>query len=87
MKRNPENIIRRSRGERIGHTIICIVLAVFAFSTIYPAWHVLMYSISDSKEAMSDGFFFWPRGFSFMSYEKWSLKLHKSGWPTAIPCW
>lgn len=69
MKRNPENIIRRSRGERFGHTIICIVLALFAFSTIYPAWHVLMYSVSDSKEAMSGGFFFWPRGFSLTGYE------------------
>lgn len=61
--------IARSRGERIGHTIICIVLGLFAFSTVYPAWHVLMYSLSDSKLSMSGGFFFWPRGFSLKGYE------------------
>ena len=68
MARN-SNAIRRTRGERIGHRIICIVLGLFALSTVYPAWHVLMYSISDSKQAMSGGFFFWPRGFSLKSYE------------------
>lgn len=61
--------IRRTRGERIGHVIICIVLGLFAFSTVYPAWHVVMYSISDSKQAMSGGFFFWPRDFSLKGYE------------------
>lgn len=61
--------IRRSRGERIGHLIICIVLGLFAFSTVYPAWYVVMYSMSDSKMAMGGGLFFWPRGFSLLGYE------------------
>lgn len=61
--------IRRTRGERAGYFLICLVLGLFAFSTIYPVLHVIMYSISDSKKAMSGGFFFWPRGFSLLSYE------------------
>lgn len=69
MKRARGNRIARSRGEKIGHVIIVIVLGLFAFSTVYPAWHVLMYSLSDSKLAMSGGFFFWPRGFSLKGYE------------------
>lgn len=69
MKRARKNRIARGRGEKIGHVIICIVLGLFAFSTVYPAWHVLMYSLSDSKLAMSGGFFFWPRGFSLKGYE------------------
>ena len=61
--------IRRSRGEQIGYCFICLILGLFAFSTIYPVWHVIMYSFSDSKKAMSGGLFFWPRGFSTLSYE------------------
>ncbi len=61
--------IRRSKGERIGYFFICLTLGLFAFSTVYPVWHVIMYSISDSKSAMSGGFFFWPRGLSFKGYE------------------
>ena len=61
--------IARTRGEQIGYAIIMLVLGLFAFSTIYPVWHVVMYSISDSKLSMSGGFFFWPRGFSLKSYK------------------
>ena len=35
---------------------------------IYPFWHVIMYSVSDSKVAMSGGVFLIPRGFSLDSY-------------------
>ena len=68
-KRKESGHIARTRGEQIGYAIIMLVLGLFAFSTIYPVWHVVMYSISDSKLAMSGGFFFWPRGFSLKSYK------------------
>lgn len=61
--------IRRGRGERLGYFFICVFLGLLAFTTVYPVWHVVMYSISDSKLAMSGGFFFWPRGFDLASYE------------------
>lgn len=35
---------------------------------IYPFWHVIMYSVSDSSAAMSGGVFLLPRGFSLESY-------------------
>ena len=60
--------IKRSRGERIGHAIIVILLTLTAFSTLYPFWHVLMYSISNSKAAMSGGFFVLPRKPTLLSY-------------------
>ena len=60
--------IRRSRGEIIGHAIIVVVLTLFAFSTLYPFWHVLMYSISNSKVASTGGFFFLPRQPTLISY-------------------
>ena len=61
--------IKRARGEQIGYFFIMLFLGLFAFSTIYPVWHVIMYSFSDSKLAMSGGLFFWPRGFSLLGYE------------------
>ncbi|NOU87061.1 ABC transporter permease subunit [Paenibacillus sp. LMG 31460] len=37
--------------------------------TLYPFWHVLMYSLSDPKLAMGGGLFLWTKGFSLTSYE------------------
>ena len=45
------------------------ILIILAISTLYPFWHVLMYSISDSRAAMSGGFFLWPRDFSIKAYQ------------------
>lgn len=61
--------IKETRSEKIGRTVIVILLLMFALSTTYPFWHVLMYSISDSKKAMTGGLFFWPKGFSLESYK------------------
>ena len=60
--------IKRSAGEQIGYAIIVTLLVLFAFSTLYPFWHVLMYSISDSGEAMSGGLFFLPRKPTLLAY-------------------
>ena len=60
--------IKRTMGERVGHGIIIFLLTLFAFACIYPFWHVLMYSISDSREAMPGGLFLVPRSPTFLSY-------------------
>ena len=60
--------IKRSAGEQIGYAIIVTLLVLFAFSTLYPFWHVLMYSVSDSGEAMSGGLFFLPRKPTLLAY-------------------
>ena len=60
--------IKRTMGERVGHGIIIFLLTLFAFACIYPFWHVLMYSISDSREAMTGGLFLGPRSPTFLSY-------------------
>lgn len=59
---------RRTRAEKIGHGIICVLLALLAFIMIYPFWHVMMYSISDPTRAMDGGLFLYPRGLSVYNY-------------------
>ena len=61
--------VKRSMAERIGYAIILTTLILFALSTLYPFWHVLMYSISDSREAMSGGLFILPRKPTVLSYQ------------------
>ena len=61
--------IKRGPGERFGHAIIVIFLITFSFCTVYPFWHVIMYSLSDSGKAMSGGMFFYPRDFTLLSYK------------------
>lgn len=61
--------IRRSPAEKAGYTAICTLLVLFCFTTVYPFWHVLMYSASDSQAAMTGGLFFWPRKFDLLAYK------------------
>lgn len=63
------DFIKKSKGDRITDWIIYIFLGLFVFTTIYPFWHVIMYSISDSHASMSGGLFFYPRDLSLLAYE------------------
>lgn len=69
MKNARQRKVRQSRSEDIGHFFICLFLFLFCFSTTYPFWHVLMYSISDSNAAMTGGLFFLPRKPTLLAYE------------------
>ncbi len=60
--------IKRGTAERISHVILLLILTLFAFACIYPFWHVLMYSISDSRKAMTGGLFLIPRQPTLLSY-------------------
>ncbi|MEG0768068.1 MAG: carbohydrate ABC transporter permease, partial [Clostridia bacterium] len=60
--------VQRSASERIGNGLVCAFLIAFAFTTTYPFWHVVMYSISDSHAAMRGGLFLWPRQIDFLAY-------------------
>ncbi len=57
-------------GERVGQIINGIFLGRMVVITIYPFWHVVMYSLSDSHASMSGGIFLWPREFSLLSYQQ-----------------
>ena len=78
--------IKRTMGERVGHGIIIFLLTLFAFACIYPFWHVLMYSISDSREAMTGGLFLVPRSPTFLSYSKPGKSTSPTPIPSFAPC-
>jgi len=61
-------MIALARGERIGRTVVYALLFVIMVITLYPFWHVIMYSLSDSQPAMSGGLFLWPRELNFAAY-------------------
>ncbi len=72
MGKKSQNVIwkkKKSIGDRISGYGIGIILTIIVISTIYPFWHVLMYSFSDSKASMSGGIFLLPRHFTLLSYQ------------------
>lgn len=60
---------KKKMGDRLTDLCIHICLILVIIITIYPVWHVLMYSISDSRKAMTGGLFLLPKGFSLTTYE------------------
>src|SRR5690606_8557217 len=44
------------------------LLALFAFTTLYPFIYILAYSLSDGVEAMKNTIYFLPKGFTFENY-------------------
>ncbi|MDF2986539.1 MAG: ABC-type sugar transport system, permease component [Eubacterium sp.] len=60
--------MKKSKAEIIGMIINGVALFLIAFITIYPFWHVLMYSISNSQQASAGGLFFLPKGLDFTGY-------------------
>ncbi|MBD2846318.1 carbohydrate ABC transporter permease [Paenibacillus sp. IB182496] len=57
-----------SKGGYWGQAALCVLLSLITLTTLYPFWHVLMYSFSDPKQAMGGGLFLLPKGFSLDSY-------------------
>lgn len=61
--------MQRTRSEKIGGFSISIILLIIGLITMYPFWHVIMYSLSESRAAMTGGLFFWPRQLDFTAYK------------------
>ncbi len=60
---------RATAASVAGSLAVQLVLILFAFLTVYPFWHVIMYSISDPQRAMEGGLFLWPRGLNLTAYK------------------
>lgn len=63
-------MIKRTRGEVAFDICAYIVLALVAFTAIYPFIHALSISFSDRGEALRSGWHFYPRRISLDAYRK-----------------
>ncbi len=61
--------MKRTKGEKVGGVINGLILIIISFITLYPFWHVIMYSLSNSHAAISGGLFLWPRDLDFLAYK------------------
>lgn len=63
--------IKASFGERVFQVFNYIFLGLIAFVCLYPMWHVLMASFSDSAALTAhSGLLFWPIDFSLDAYRR-----------------
>lgn len=63
--------IKASFGERVFQVFNYILLGLIAFVCLYPMWHVLMASFSDSTALTAHrGLLFWPIDFSLDAYKR-----------------
>jgi putative aldouronate transport system permease protein len=63
--------MRRSKGLgriKTGEIINALVLFLISLITLYPFWHVVMYSLSNSQASLSGGLFLWPRQLDTLAY-------------------
>ena len=55
-------------GDIVFQIIASFLVVIVLIITIYPFWRVLMYSLSDSRAALSGGLFLIPKKFSITTY-------------------
>lgn len=60
---------RISKGEKVFYIFNYIFLALCAFVTIFPLFHIVAISFSDSVSIMSKKVFLWPNGFNIQAYK------------------
>lgn len=60
---------KKKMGDRLTDVFIYASLILVIIVMLYPLWHVIMYSISDSRAAMSGGLFLYPKKLSFLTYQ------------------
>lgn len=59
----------KTKADKLFDFLNYAFFSVLAIVMLYPFWHQLCLSISDSHRAKSGGFFFWPRGFDISGYQ------------------
>lgn len=62
--------IKRSRGERVGSTLVYCMLILLTLITLYPFVYVFSMSVSDPYAVMRQEVWLLPKGFTLDSYEK-----------------
>lgn len=60
--------MRKTFGERFGKAAIVTLLMIMVVCTVYPFWHIVMYSLSDSRAVMKAGILFLPKELTLRAY-------------------
>lgn len=60
--------MKLSWGDKGLQVIICFILAVLGFSTLYPFWNSLVISFNVGSDTSLGGITFWPRKFTLENY-------------------
>jgi len=61
--------MKKKPSEIVASVILHIIMVLLGVITLYPFWHVIMYSISDPVKAMGGGIFLWPKGLSTIGFD------------------
>lgn len=59
----------KTKGEKVFSVVNIIIMILLSILMIYPFWHILMYSLSETHLAMNGGIFLWARGFTLDTYK------------------
>ena len=62
------NRIGNSKKEFAYQAILCIIVALIAFSMVYPFYYCLVQSFNDGYDAMMGGVYWFPRQFTLNNY-------------------
>jgi putative aldouronate transport system permease protein len=60
--------MKLSWGDKGLQVIICLILTVLGFSTLYPFWNSLVISFNVGSDTSLGGITFWPRKFTLENY-------------------
>ncbi|WP_214626056.1 carbohydrate ABC transporter permease [Paenibacillus agaridevorans] len=61
--------MRLSVGEKVGQTVIVVLLSLLCLSVIYPFLYMLAISLNEGADAAKGGVYLWPRSFTLINYE------------------
>lgn len=74
--------IAKSSGEKIFDTANVVLMAIIAFTTIYPFWYVLVMSLNEGSDAALGPIWLWPRKFTLANYEY--VLQYRTLWSAAL---
>ncbi|MHA6482491.1 carbohydrate ABC transporter permease [Paenibacillus sp. strain BS8-2] len=61
--------MKLAASEKVGQTIIIVLLSLLCLSVIYPFLYMLAISLNEGADAARGGVYLWPRSFTLINYE------------------
>ncbi|MCR2807669.1 carbohydrate ABC transporter permease [Paenibacillus soyae] len=61
--------MKLSAMEKVGQTVIVVLLSLLCLSVIYPFLYMLAISLNEGADAAKGGVYLWPRSFTLINYE------------------